>query len=73
MEIQVARDPSMPKEIGCVQIPNGRKKNLDGSERTVISDLLELIKSYDPDLILLPYADIWIPLMVRKARRYGLR
>jgi DNA polymerase elongation subunit (family B) len=42
-------------------------------KRTVISDLLELIKSYDPDLILLPYADIWIPLMVRKARRYGLR
>ena len=33
---------------------------------------LELIKSHDPDLILLPYADTWVPLMVRKARRYGL-
>jgi hypothetical protein len=37
-----------------VQILNGGNRKLDGSERTVISDLLELIKSHDPDLILLP-------------------
>jgi DNA polymerase elongation subunit (family B) len=46
----------------------GRKE----AERKVVSDLLELIKEHDPDLILLPYADIWVPLIVRKARRYGL-
>ena len=72
MEIQVAGDPSMPKEISCVQILNGCKRRLEGSEKTVISDLLDLIKTHDPDLILLPYADTWVPLMVRKARRYGL-
>ena len=37
-----------------VQVLNGRKRRLEGSERTVISDLLELIKSCNPDLILLP-------------------
>ena len=42
------------------------------TERQVISDLLELIRVHDPDLILCPYADTWVPLIVRKARRYGL-
>jgi DNA polymerase I len=72
MEIQVAGDPSMPREISCVQILDGCTRRLEGSEKTVISDLLDLIKTHDPDLILLPYADTWVPLMVRKARRYGL-
>ncbi|MBN1234930.1 MAG: type B DNA-directed DNA polymerase [Methanotrichaceae archaeon] len=72
LQVQVTGDPSMPKEIACVQMLNGRKRRLEGSERTVISDLQELVKSHDPDLILLPYADTWVPLMVRKARRYGI-
>ena len=38
----------------------------------VISDLLEFIESHDPDLIHLPYANIWVPLMVWEAKRYGL-
>jgi DNA polymerase, archaea type len=72
LEIQVAGDPSMPKELSRVNILNDHKRRLEGSERQVISDLMELIKGHNPDLILLPYADTWVPLMVRKARRYGL-
>ncbi|VVB68980.1 DNA polymerase 1 [uncultured archaeon] len=72
LELQVAGDPSMPKEISRVQVLNGRKRCLEGPERQVISDLLDLIKAHDPDLILLPYADTWIPLIVKRARRYGL-
>jgi DNA polymerase, archaea type len=72
LEIQVAGDPSMPREISSVEVLDGHKRRLVGPEKQVISDLLELIKGHDPDLILLPYADTWIPLMVRKARRYGL-
>src|SRR5512136_318027 len=33
---------------------------------------MEFIKVHDPDVILFPYADTWVPLIVRKARRYGL-
>jgi len=72
LEIQVAGDPSMPNEISCVQILDGRRRCLEGSELTVISDLMELVKSHDPDLILCPHADTWVPLIVHKARRYGL-
>ena len=72
LELQVAGDPSMPREISCIKVLDGRKRKLEGSERQVLSDLLVLIKSHDPDLILCPHADTWIPLIVRKARRYGL-
>ena len=59
-------------EISSIQICRGRKRSLNGPERTVIADLIELIRSYNPDLILFPYADSWVPAMVRKAKRYGL-
>jgi len=62
----------MPREISYVQVLDGRKRTLEGSERQVISDLMDLIKSHDPDMILLPFADTWVPLIVKKARRYGL-
>jgi hypothetical protein len=33
---------------------------------------MEFIKIHDPDVILFPYADTWVPLIVKKARRLGL-
>ena len=72
LELQVTGDPSMPTEISCVEVLDGHKRKLQGPERTVLSDLMERIKSHDPDLILCPHADTWIPVMVRRARRYGL-
>ena len=72
LELQVADDPSMPAEISRVEVLDGHKRKLQGPEQTVLSDLLDLIKSHDPDLILCPNADTWIPLIVRRARRYGL-
>lgn len=73
LQLQVSGDPSMPGEISCVKIQEGgRKRMLEGLERQVLSDLLDLIKTRDPDLILLPHADTWIPLIVKKARGYDL-
>jgi DNA polymerase I len=70
--VEVIGDPSMPREISCVQILDGCKQRFEGPEKVVLSDLMEFIKIHDPDLILLPYADTWVPLIVRKARRYGI-
>jgi len=72
LELQVAGDPTLPREISRVEVLDGCRRILQGPEQTVLSDLLDLVKSHDPDLILCPHADTWIPLMVRKARRYGL-
>jgi len=72
LELQVSIDPSMPREISRIEVLDGCKSLLEGPERQVISDLMELIKAHDSDLILCPHADTWIPLIVRKASRYGL-
>jgi len=62
----------MLREISRIEVLDGHKRKLQGTERTVLSDLMELIKSHDPDLILCANADTWIPAMVRRARRHGL-
>ncbi len=71
-ELQVAGDPTLPKDISRVDVLSGRKRKFEGPEKQVISDLLDFIHSHDPDLILLPFADTWIPFMIKRARRYGL-
>jgi DNA polymerase I len=74
LKLQLCGDPSLPGDISIsrIEIQNGRKRRLEGSERVVLCDLLDLIKSHDPDLILCPHADTWIPIILRKAKRYGL-
>lgn len=72
LEIIIAGDPSTARGIPRIEIPGKRKRMLEGPEQQIISDLLELIKTHDPDIILAPFADTWIPLIVHKARRYGL-
>jgi DNA polymerase, archaea type len=75
LKLQLCGDPSQPGDISIIriEIQNGRKRRLEGSERMVLCDLLDLIKAHDPDLILCPHADTWIPIILRKARRYGLQ
>ena len=72
MGMEVIGDPNLPRDISCVQVLNGHKQRFEGQEKVVLADLLEFIKVHDPDVILFPYADTWVPLIVKKARRYGL-
>jgi hypothetical protein len=44
----------MPREISRIEVLNGCKRLLEGPERQVISDLMELINAHDSDLILCP-------------------
>ena len=73
MGMEVVGDPNLPRDISCVQVLNGDEQKFEGPEKVVLADLLEFIKVYDPDVILLPYADTWVPLIVKRARRYDLR
>ncbi len=72
LELRVAGDPYIPRDISCIETLSGRKRKFEGPERQVIADLLEFIRSRDPDLLLMPFADTWVPLIVKRARRYGL-
>ena len=64
-------DPSLPKGSLASNL-NGRKQRFEGPEKCVLSDLLEFTKVHNPDVILYPYADILVLLIVKKARLYGL-
>jgi DNA polymerase I len=63
------RNSSAPRPV---DILSGRRERFEGRERRVLSDLLELIRVHDPDLLLIPFADTWVPIIVKKARRWGL-
>jgi DNA polymerase I len=63
----VQGDPNLPREISGVQVHGGYKRRFEGPERIVLADFLD-IKVHDPDVILFPYADTWVPLIVKRAR-----
>ena len=67
-----SRRSKLPREISCIQVLNERKQRFEGPEKVVLADLLEFIKVRDPDVILFPYADTRVPIIVKKARRLGL-
>ena len=75
IEIEVLENPYAHTECRGVRVTNGdqgRKDLLSGDEKAVIADLLGIVNSCDPDVILFPGADIWVPRIVAKARNYGL-
>jgi DNA polymerase I len=75
MEIEVLENPYAHAECRQVRVTNGdpgRKDLLSGDEKTVIADLFGIVNSCDPDVILFPGADIWVPRIVATARSNGL-
>ncbi len=75
MEIEVLENLTTPQECRSVRVTNGEpgKTGLfSGDERTVIDDLSGMVNSIDPDVIIFPGADLWVPRIVAKARHYGL-
>jgi len=72
LELSVPKSPDRGREIRSLQITGERTEHLSGSERAVLSDLGEIIGTLDPDVILCPYADTWIPRMVQRAQEYGI-
>ena len=73
MGMEVAGDPNFPRDISCVQVLNERKQRFEGPEKVVLTDLMEFIKVHDPDVIPFPYANTWVPIIVKKAKRLGLQ
>jgi DNA polymerase I len=55
-----------------VKTRDERTRRLRGSEMTMLSDLMELVKVHDPDVLLIDRADQWTPLAVEKAERFGV-
>jgi len=73
LEIQVNANPQLTRTMTGITVRNGgQDSKLNGSERQVLADLFDLVRVIDPDMILFPDADQWVPRMVVKAEKYGL-
>jgi DNA polymerase I len=71
--IEVEANPQLTRKMTDIKVRNGsRDTRLNGSERQVLADLFDLVKVIDPDMILFPDADLWVPRIVAKAEKYGL-
>jgi DNA polymerase I len=72
MEIAVADNPVVQGRLTGMEVVYERPEELAGSEQTILSDLAGLIGSCDPDVILFPLSDVWVPRIVSRCRRYGI-
>lgn len=71
--IQVHADPQISRAMTEISVQSvSRETSLAGSERKVLAELFDLVRVFDPDIILFPDSDQWVPRMVAKAERYGL-
>ena len=72
-EMEALGNPYRDGPLPPVEVRSeGRREVLEGTERILLDDLFSLIGSLDPDVILMPCADIWIPRIVGRARRLGI-
>jgi DNA polymerase I len=72
MEVTVEENPFGKGPVTRMQVRHDRTEQLSGSEPAVLSDLADLVASADPDVVLFPLADVWMPRLVAGARRAGL-
>jgi DNA polymerase, archaea type len=72
MKLQFSGDPGQRMEISGVEVQGERLRRLHGKEGVILSDLLELVRVHDPDVLLIDQGDLWIQLVVQKATRLGL-
>jgi len=73
VEVVIHGDPRFCSEIDRISISSdGRRWDISGSERKALSGLMRELESLDPDVLLFRDGDSWAPVVVEKARRYGL-
>jgi len=73
MEIRIRDDPVRSSTCsGADVICDGRTGHLNGTQRDVLAELFLLVTACDPDVILMPDADTWMPKLQRQARVHGL-
>jgi DNA polymerase I len=72
MEIRIHDDPARSQVCTDVELVSDRTERLQGPGGTVIEDLFGLVKSQDPDVILMSHADTWLPKFSEFAHANGL-
>ncbi|MFA4861225.1 type B DNA-directed DNA polymerase [Methanoregula sp.] len=72
MEIRIHGSPGRDRAVTEIEIIHGRTERLTGTGRAVLSDLSGLVDACDPDVLLMPNADRWMPIVLEQARDMGI-
>jgi DNA polymerase I len=72
VEIKVHDNPARSSMCSDVEVICGHNERLTGNADDVLADLLLLVRSLDPDVILMPHADTWMPRIQKEAQKHGL-
>jgi DNA polymerase, archaea type len=72
VEIRIHDPPARSSLCTDVELIHERTELLQGTGRTVVTDLFSLLESLDPDVILMSQADMWMPKFRAYARGKGL-
>lgn len=70
-EIRIHNDPARSPLCTEVEFVTDRTEHLQGPGATVAADLFSLIRSCDPDVILMSHADAWMPKFAEFAEQSG--
>ena len=72
MDIRIHGDPALSPHITEIDVIHGSTEHLTGLTGEVFTALFGLVKSVDPDVILMPDADSWMPKIRTLAQQYEL-
>lgn len=70
--IRIHGEPERSAALPEVDLVHERTEHFSGPEGTVLSDLFLRVSSLDPDVILMPDADAWMPRLQHLAQDRGL-
>ena len=72
LELKVLDNPALSALCSDIEVIHERTERLTGQTKEVLTDLFALVRSLDPDVILMPNADTWMPKIQKQARMYDL-
>lgn len=71
IEITIHAHPARSFCCTDVEVRCGDTERLTGATRDVLSDLFSRVRDLDPDVILMPDADTWMPRIRKEAQQHG--
>ncbi len=72
IEVKVHDNPALTSMCSDVEVMCGHTERLTGKAGDVLADLFLLVRSLNPDVILMPHADTWMPRIQKEAQKHGL-
>ena len=72
IEVNVHDNPALTSMCSDVEVMCGHTERLTGKAGDMLADLFLLVRSLNPDVILMPHADTWMPRIQKEAQKHGL-